>query len=497
MVRITSEYDGVSTEIERETSSRGAGRALSSTLLIALVALVCVRGWVPLVHYAHFDSDQAVFGIMSRDLAAGRGVPMFFYGQRYLLAVSVWLCAPLFLLFGASLATLKLPLLLLNVAVVCMLWIGLRREPAMSPWSAALAILPIAMPTAIVATRLVENAGGNIEPFVFVLAAHFLRDRPMALGAALGVGVLNREFALIGFIALLLMDAAEGTLLRRIKAHAITIATLAGVVAAVRFAARWSIAYGGSQAIYRRGDWLSLAGLFGVQLPTLLGGTPHRLSDFNILSSLTLGHDAVYVAFLLWAAIVVVALALRFRSLRRDVNGMSTYLALIGLGQAAAYVLLAPYPRDIMVVRYVLLCLLGVSGLVALAWRVPALRAPTAGVILSMTVLNFAGNVELIHEYAVVRPERPEHVLTNALVQRGVRYAQADYWTAFDVAWLSGERVIASPLGGFADRVQRYVGVLNAHRSELFVVQSEPRQGCDAVARWYVCPPSNAAVQAR
>src|SRR5438552_11956955 len=103
-------------------------------LLLLLIAGVCVRGWVPVRYYAHFDSDQAVWGLMARDLVAGRGFPMFFYGQRYLLGVSVWLCAPLFAAFGPSIVTLKLPLFLMNIAVVCMLWIGLHREHHMDPW---------------------------------------------------------------------------------------------------------------------------------------------------------------------------------------------------------------------------------------------------------------------------------------------------------------------------------------------------------------------------
>src|SRR6185295_9712056 len=86
--------------------------AMSGALFVLLMALVCLRSWVPVRTYAHFDSDQAVFGLMARDLAAGRSFPMFMYGQRYLLAVSVWLCAPLFAALGASITTLKLPLFL-------------------------------------------------------------------------------------------------------------------------------------------------------------------------------------------------------------------------------------------------------------------------------------------------------------------------------------------------------------------------------------------------
>ena len=159
-----------------------------------LFVLVCIRSWVPATSYAHFDSDQAVFGIMAEDLVKGRVIPLFMYGQRYLLSVSVWLCAPLFALFGPSIVTLKLPMFLMNIAVFWLLWLGFREEELGSRVGRVLAILPFAIPNAIVSTRLVEHAGGNIEPFIFVLAMYSLRNRPLWLGLVAGIGFLNREF---------------------------------------------------------------------------------------------------------------------------------------------------------------------------------------------------------------------------------------------------------------------------------------------------------------
>src|ERR1044071_1609871 len=139
--------------MSRDRSAAG----LSAALLGVLLLLVCARSWVPVTTYVHFDSDQAIYGIMARDLAALRAFPMFMYGQRYMLAASVCLCAPLFALFGPTIATLKLPLFLMNVAVVVLIWIGLRREPDPDPWGAALAIMPFAMPAVVISTRLVEH----------------------------------------------------------------------------------------------------------------------------------------------------------------------------------------------------------------------------------------------------------------------------------------------------------------------------------------------------
>lgn len=466
----------------------GTRTAISLALFALLIALVCVRSWVAVRTYAHFDSDQAVFGLMAKDLAAGRGFPMFMYGQTYLLAVSVWLCAPLFAWFGPSITTLKLPMLAMNIAVVAMLWRGLRAEPGLGPWGMSLAILPFAAPSAVVSSRLVEHQGGNIEPFVFVLVMFFLRERPIALGAVAGVGFLNREFSLIGLIALLMMDAVQGRLRRKVQPILMTAVTFATVVIGLRLLARWSTSYAGSSALYGHPSPANVIGFFGQQLPSLVGGAPRRLIDFNIISSITVGHYLVYVALMAWL-IVVAAAIVRPPLDRRELDGMSAYLVLVGVGQAAAFLLLGYAPRDVMLVRYVLLTLLALCGLVAVAWRRPALRAATAGMVLLMTAVNLTGDLRLLREYATRPPPRDLNQLADALLQRGVRYAESDYWTAYDVAWLTGERVIASTPRGVGNRMARYLDKLDAHRGEVFTITGNPASGCEPILRWYLCAP--------
>ena len=461
---------------------------ISGALFGLLIVLVCVRSWVPVRTYAHFDSDQAVFGLMAKDLVAGRGFPMFMYGQTYLLAVSVWLCGPLFAAFGASVTTLKLPMFAMNVAVVAMLWRGLRAEPGLGPWGTTLAILPFAAPSAVISSRLVEHQGGNIEPFVFVLPAFFLRERPIALGAVAGVGFLNREFSLIGLIALLMMDALQGRLHRKVKPIAQTAVSFATIVIGLRVLARWSTSYAGSGALYGHPSVSNVVGFFGQQLPSLIGGAPRRLIDFNIVSTLSVGQVVVYVAVIAWLVALAVAMV-RQPLDRRDLDGMSAYLVLVGVGQAAAFMLLCYAPRDLMLVRYVLLTLLALCGLVAIAWRRPVLRVATAAVVVLMTAVNLSGDIQLLGEYTSHPPPRDLNQLADALLQRGVRYAESGYWTAYDVAWLTGERVVVSTPRGVGNRMARYLDELDAHRSEVFTIADNPATGCEPIVRWYLCAP--------
>src|SRR6266516_6464629 len=58
---------------------------------------------------SQFDSDQAITGLMAKHLTELRALPVFYYGQNYMLAVEAWLAAPIFVVAGVSVTALKLP----------------------------------------------------------------------------------------------------------------------------------------------------------------------------------------------------------------------------------------------------------------------------------------------------------------------------------------------------------------------------------------------------
>src|SRR3954452_10239907 len=98
---------------------RWMGVPIAPPILALLVAVTIVRSAVfVFAPAAHFDSDQAVTGLMAKHLAELRAFPVFWYGQTYMLGVEAWIAAPLMALFGASVTALKLPLLLINIAIL-------------------------------------------------------------------------------------------------------------------------------------------------------------------------------------------------------------------------------------------------------------------------------------------------------------------------------------------------------------------------------------------
>jgi hypothetical protein len=458
-------------------------KALPLALLGMLLCLTCLRCWVFVAYSrAHFDSDQAVIGLMAKDLASGRALAFFTYGRTYMLAVSAWLCAPLFAWFGASVTLLKLPLVAMNLGIVAMLWVGLRREGA-PPSSVALSILPFAVPSVVVSSRLVEQGGGNIEPFVFLLVGFLLRAHPLWLGLNFGVACLNREFALIGLVALLLMDGVQGKLRERCKAHALTGFVIVVVVIAGRWIARhYGANYFGQSAMAGRPGIANVVGVLTQQLPVMIGGKATALQQFNITSTLTSGHR--WLCFLVAPWVLLVA-ALGSRLRRSELDGMSTYLMLVGGGQVAAYMLLSPAPNDPMLMRYTLLVLLGMVGLVAHAMRRPALRAASVALVSILTLTQLRDHAALIHEYATRLPPDDRQVLADELLKRGVHYAVAGYWLAYHVSFLTDERVIVTSDGD--QRIRRYRDAIAEHAGEVTTVSSEPCVGAERVASWYLC----------
>src|SRR5688500_8905455 len=94
-------------------SSRAANRRELVWALSVGALLVFCRNAVFIVYeQSFFDSDQAVRGLMAKHLAEGRALPLFYYGQSYLLAVDAWLAAPWFALGGASVSLLHASLAL-------------------------------------------------------------------------------------------------------------------------------------------------------------------------------------------------------------------------------------------------------------------------------------------------------------------------------------------------------------------------------------------------
>lgn len=485
-------------------------------LAISVVALVVSfrSGVFVLWPQAHFDADSAVTGLMALHLSEGRAFPVFWYGQGYMLAVEAYLAAPLFLLFGPSVTALKLPLLGINLAVALLLLRVFVRDAGLRPALALVPVMFFALPAPGTAARITEANGGNVEPFLYVLLIWVLRDRVIWCGTVLGVGFLQREFALYGFVALLAIDLLQGQLFTRARLgrRAISVAVAAGVWAAVQWLKRLSSGAGPGTSftdVYNpQTNVFELAGRVCLDLAATVGGVPKlatvhwpalfgterlALTDFGIDSRFSQGMPGIWLLLALLlgsaAAWVVITLA-RSRRWRREYDACA-YLMTVAILSLAAYLVGRCGTVDFYYMRYDLLALLGASGLAAwfLAAGPPRLAA-TAWMAALCLWLALPAVVygRLWHEYLTTPPPGGKQTMIRHLDAEGIRYAFSDYWIAYTISFLTKERIVVAATDVI--RVSEYNRIVNEHKGEAIRIARRACEGGREVSPgvWF-CPP--------
>ena len=490
-----------------------AGTRRERWIVYAIVALVVVARSAVLVFWpqSQFDADQAITGLMAKHLSELRAFPVFYYGQSYMLAVEAWVTAPFFLLFGVSVTALRLPLLLINLGVAFLLLRTLERETGLPPWLALVPVLFFALPPPGTTAHLLEANGGTVEPFVYVLLIWLTRRRPALCGLVFGIGFLQREFALYGLLALLAIEALEGTLFTRIglKARLVLLRTAAEVWLVVQWLKWYSSAAGPGTTmadVYRpRDNVLELANRICWDLATLPRGawrmlTEHwpvlfgtrvlPLTDFGIDSET---HQGLPGTGFILAAMALVAVAGIARGARRArtwkvPDPFSAYLVLVALLSATGYVVGRCGEVDFVVMRYELLSILGAVGLGAWFLRVEAsmfLRRTWIALACATVAVAALAQGRLLAEYVRHPPESAKQQIVQHLEARGVRYAYSDYWTAYPITFLTNERIIVA---SDVVRIRQYNTIVDAHRGEAVRISRTPCEGGREIIRGvYIC----------
>src|SRR5439155_16516433 len=128
---------------------------LAALLVFVRAAVFIFRG------YVDFNSDQAIVGLMAKHLSEFRSIPLFFYGQCYMLGVQSWIIAPFFWVARPSIAVMKTPLVLLNVLAALLLMRGISRRLGVRPAVGFVAALPFIVPTPVVAGSFLQTRGSS------------------------------------------------------------------------------------------------------------------------------------------------------------------------------------------------------------------------------------------------------------------------------------------------------------------------------------------------
>ena len=482
-------------------------------VLAMAVAIVGGRSAVFLIWpQAYFDSDQAIVGLMAKHLAEWRAFPLFLYGQQYMLGIEAWLAAPIFAVAGPSATALKIPLLAINIGIAVFLVRTLEREAHLRPAIAAVAALPVILPSVMMAAVFVDASGGSLEPYLWVVLLWATRARPVLCGIVLGIGFLNREFTIYGFVALLCVDLLDRTLFTRAGAlnRAINLAVAGGAYVVVEFLKRFASAAGpgtsiehvfgrannlaelASRTCFSAGTlWSGITALPTVHWPALLGTAPHPLATFSIETTkaqgLT-GSSWLPAAAVVFAVCGILLAALRGRAGRAP--RFAIYLVLVGLFSPAGYVLGRCGVVSLYSMRYELLSLLAIVGVTGwfLSTRPPKpLVTAWAVVFAAWMVVVAVPHAALASEYVRRRPLPAKEQLIEELRARNVRYGRADYWLAYYIDFMTAEQMIFASES--PQRILLYNDVVAAHAGE--AVRLSRRQ-CDGgialVPGVYQCP---------
>jgi hypothetical protein len=469
---------------------------------LAVILVLCRA--LPATYYEgfFFDSDQAIVGLMAKHLSEGRTFPLYYYGQNYMLGVQAWLIAPVFAIARPTVAAMRAPLVALNLAVAVWMLVAFQRRFGLRPAMALIAILPFVVPTPAMASELLDASGASVELVVYTLILWSLRRRPVPFAVVFAIAFMHREIMIVAPAALAIADIASGERFW-ISPRRIGTALLAGAIV-------WLVVDDVKMHMTGVGQAMQLASLgnqmcvdaqlparFGSvlreALPIAYGARPMMMQWFRMNSPLHTGSNAVGILIGLLAAVMLVRLIGSMRTGARNgvdasARGLPVYLMATGIFSALIYPLSCNVsPGSAPLLRYLVLTPLIPIGLFlafAVRERSARLRALVAGGYVLWAAANVVDNARVIN-YAVQNPPLSEHrVLTNYLLEQGVRYAEATYWDAYVIDFLSRERLTVGSFDTF--RIPEYERAVDEHRADVVYLERLPCSGYATVASWCI-----------
>ncbi len=169
----------------------------------------------------------------------------------------------------------------------------------------------------------------------------------------------------------------------------------------------------------------------------------------------------------------------------------ATYLFLIGLQAAIVYAVGRCGAISIFTMRYVLLTLLGASGLIACYLKLETSRTLKALVLVVLslwTVVSLGGHALLVDEYLRRTPPNSRRALADYLVSNDIGFGYATFWDAYSVVFLAQEKVLLASTD--VSRIQEYKRLIDARRDHAVTISRVPCPGGTQVAEvYFVCPP--------
>lgn len=485
-----------------------------AVLVVVVAGCLAIRAVALTSTIGRLDADEAVTGIMARDILHGQTFA-YLAGSNYMGSLEQYLQAVVLWALPSTPTTLRLVQLAL-CGVTCLLVALVGRRVTGTPWGGVLAAAIYAVGPYYNIYKGIHSDGAYGAAQVIGVTALLLalgfdaaapRARWMAAGLGLCAGVGMWESSLVVFLVvpavLWSLASARGSLMR-VLPYGIAGAVL-GYAPSIAFQLRhgftppWAQGNGASTGSFGS----KLAGLLHPVLGMFLG----VLRPFSAASAVGWLPEALVLAVAL--ALLVAGIAVRWRGLVDLIRLRTAHRAPIDLVFAGVVLFAVLYgfsafttftrePRYLYTL-YPLLAL-------ALAWgitRIPHRGAVVVGAVLVAAILGMS---VVTMRTADARGETIGHVdglpirtqdmpaVALALERQGVHSLYANYWLAFPIAFASNGAIavvgtpgmrrfpdmaakvtrdpdpaFAAPMGPPADRLQRAIAASGAHATRIDV----------------------------
>ena len=188
------------------------------------------------------------------------------------------------------------------------------------------------------------------------------------------------------------------------------------------------------------------------------------------------GHGWLAIALAVMVIVAGVDVVRRRRNIDSESRQFGTYLMVVAIEAAFAYAVLGCHVRDLSLIRYTLLTLYFPIGLLVLFLRAkPAAwsRAIVLGIVVVWGAASMLDNGRFLAAYLHRPPGSPARDLANYLESEGVKYGRGTYWIAYQLDFLSQERLKVASLEKV--RVAEYQTIVDAHGEH--AVHIRPNRG--------------------
>lgn len=446
-------------------------RAWAAPILIILLATL-VR--IPfLLHPAGLvDSDEAISLLQGKHIAEGKVPPIYYYGADYQGTPSQHVTALAFFLFGYSPLLAKIVGLLFYLAFLAVQYAFLKElfSAAFAFWAGLILALPLNY--LIHASLEIASAFGLIfllSSLILYLTLRVSRDGRERLtgplGFIMGIAFWTHPMSAITIIAAGIVLAFRFRL--RLKPYAVLGAYFLLGMIPVLFAE----AFGGFPLI-----------------PVLTSGetawviSGEKLLRMGRLLQMMLFSKAGAVAFagLIWFGGGAVVLSVH--AVKRRDRRFALVFPLFALVYFAFYLLSGWSVTD--VVRYLYLLIIAVPVLLLAPLLLVRSRILSGLFALVLAGVLVGANLPSAREYqrSALRAERIYEETIDAMEVTGVRFWSAEYWRAYALTALSGERLIVSSF-----TMNRYLPYSlafdNAGQGDNYVFMGEDNSPNDLVSR--------------